>query len=87
MLRKIELKKGWIIENRDGSYLDQNFLWTEVEKENAYVHKGDTNDLMSILNSSGSDVYNIYPAMVFNGHLLLGKPMLRISEEKLMSWN
>lgn len=87
MSRKIELKQGWIIENYEGKYLDQNFLWIETARKKAYLHEGDTNDLMSILNGPGNDACDIYPAMVFNGHLLLGKPMLRISEEKLMSWN
>lgn len=86
MSGKIELKKGWIIENYEGKYLDQNFMWTEAERENAYVHEGDTNDLMSILNGPGKDAHNIYPAMVFNGHLLLGKPIDRMCEKR-SSWN
>lgn len=87
MSGRIELKKGWIIENHEGKYLSQNFLWVETKREKAYVHEGSPDDLMAIFEDLGSGAHNIYPAMVFNGHLLLGKPISGMSEEKLPSWN
>lgn len=85
-MRRIELKKGCIIENYEGKYLDQNFMWTEVERERAYVHEGDPDDLMLMLEKCGSDIYTVYPAMVFNGQLLLGKPTTRMYTKR-SSWN
>lgn len=74
------------MENYEGKHLDQNFLWVEATREMAYVHEGDPDDLIEIFKDLGGGAQNIYPAMVFNGHLLLGKPMSGISEER-SHWN
>lgn len=85
-MRRIELKKGWIVENCEGRFLNQNFLWTEIEREKAYVREGDPDDLMLIFEKCGDGACIIYPAMVFNGHLLFGKPVTRTCAER-SSWN
>lgn len=85
-MRKIELKKGWVIKNHEGKYLDENFWWIEVVKEKAYVHESNPNDIMLMLEKYRSDTCTVCQAMVFNGHLLLGKPTSRVCAKR-SSWN
>ena len=78
----IELVKGWILQNRGGAFLDGNFQWVYYQNiKEAVVHEGDEESLAVILSEIGEEVEIIYPAMIFNGHLLLGQP-LRVSFQK-----
>lgn len=83
MFKKIELKEGWIVRNSQGEFLSRDGFWVKGEARKAFVHETDIEDLISSLEDLHIIAQSVLPAMVFNGHILLGKPAFLKAEEEI----
>jgi len=80
----IDITEGYILEDIDGKFLNEKFEWEEVLKKEAYLHPGNLNEIVKIIDEKELSVYDYHAAMRLNGILLLGISLSRIGDNNFI---
>lgn len=76
---------GWIAKNEEGKFLNENYQWVGVDRNNAFIHLSDPKELPRFHDKVMDELFCIYSAMMINGKPYFGVKILKGENGKFVS--
>lgn len=75
---------GWIVKNMEGKFLNENYQWVGVERDDAFIHLSDPKELPRFQSRVMDELFCIYPAMMIDGKPYFGGKILKGEDGKFI---